>query len=256
MINLHIADHLATITIAQPDKKNALTQEMWIALSETITGLVGQQDIRALVLQGEGDNFCAGADISEFDSLRSDPTKAATYEQINATTFAAIRDCPIPTIAAIRGICFGGGFGIAAACDIRIADDSAKFCVPPAKLGLAYPVDAMQDIVHAIGPQRAKYMAYSAAVIDAQKALESGFILEQCPVADFQSRLDQMTTAITTKAPLSNRATKASIKAVLSGSDEDVENAMQLGHATFSSADYAEGKAAFKARRQPQFKGK
>jgi hypothetical protein len=123
-----------------------------------------------------------------------------------------------------------------------------------ARLGLAYPVDAMVDIVHALGPQAARYLTFSGASIDARRALEAGFLLEIVET-DPRTRALEIASAIAANAPLSVRASKAAIAAVLSGQKADFDRAMRLGDATFGSADYAEGRAAFKKRRTPVFRG-
>src|SRR5690606_3590918 len=161
-----------------PERKNALTLAMWREMARLMRGIGDDPSIRAVVLTGNGTDFSAGADIGEFDTARGSAESARAYEAGNSAAFAAVRDCPVPTIAAIRGICFGGGFGLAAACDLRLGSATALFCLPPARLGLAYPADAMADFVHALGPQMAKYLAFTAARIDADTALAAGFLLE------------------------------------------------------------------------------
>jgi enoyl-CoA hydratase/carnithine racemase len=246
---------VAFVTIDRPARKNAMTQGMWRAIAALYRGFAEDGSVRAVVLAGTGGDFCAGADIAEFETVRGDAASARAYEADNSAAFAAIRDCPAPTIAAIGGICFGGGFGMAAACDIRIASRDALFSVPAARLGLAYPVDAMADIVHALGPQMAKYMAYSAARLDAQAARDAGFLLEMTEPDQLSPRAGEIAATIAANAPLSVRASKASIRAVLSGDPADAAHASTLGDATFESADYAEGRAAFRDRRPARFSG-
>ena len=248
-------DGVVILTIDRPARKNAMTQAMWAEMAALFRGFGQDASVRAVVLRGAGGDFCAGADIGEFDTVRGDATSARRYEAQNSAAFAAIRDCPAPTIAAIGGICFGGGFGIAAGCDIRIASADAVFSVPAAKLGLAYPVDAMADIVHAVGPQVAKYMAYCAARLDAPAALDTGFLLEIVENGGLFARADELAAAIAANAPLSIRASKASIRAVLSADPADAAHASALGDATFESADYAEGRAAFREKRPARFRG-
>lgn len=244
---------VVTILIDRPQKKNALDFAMWRTLAEMVDELAADAAVRALVLGSAGPDFSAGADIAEFDSLRGEPDSARTYEAANSAAFAALRDAPFPTLAAISGICFGGGFGLAAACDMRIASQDARFAVPAARLGLAYPVDAMADIVHALGPQLARHLTFTGASIGAERALAVGFLLElaEAPLA----RAGEIAATIAANAPLSVRASKAAIAAVLSGGEADVDRAIRLGDATFSSADYEEGRAAFKERRTPRFNG-
>lgn len=248
-------DGVATIVINRPARKNAITQAMWVELASHINRLSSGPDVRVIVLRGAGQDFSAGADISEFDTLRGDPTSARAYEATNSAAFAALRNAAVPVIAAIRGICFGGGFGLAAACDLRIATPEAQFAVPAARLGLAYPQDAMGDIVWAAGPQMARYLTYTAGRIDAQAALSAGFLLEIADAERFDVRVGEVARTIAENAPLSVRASKAAIRSALSHDPGEAALAQALGDATFLSDDYAEGRAAFAGRRAPAFKG-
>ncbi len=254
-LHVDIVDGVATLTIDRPARKNAMTQQMWSDMAHIVAELGASPQIRVLVLTGAGHDFCAGADISEFETLRGSAENARNYEGTNSAAFAAIRHCRVPTIAAIRGICFGGGFGLAAACDLRIASSTATFSVPAARLGLAYPVDAMIDIVAALGPQMAKYLTFSAARLDAAAALDAGFILEIVEPGGLELRAQELARVIAANAPLSVRASKAAIGAVVSRLPEDISRASKLGDATFESADYAEGRAAFMEKRSPRFSG-
>lgn len=249
------ADGVATITINRPARKNAITQAMWVELASHVLRLSSEPGVRVIVLRGTGQDFSAGADISEFDTLRGDAISARAYEATNSAAFASLRNCAIPVMAAIRGICFGGGFGLAAACDLRIATSDAQFAVPAARLGLAYPQDAMGDIVWAAGPQMARYLTYTAGRIDAPAALAAGFLLEIVEPARFDTRIDETARTIADNAPLSVRASKAAIRAALSHDAGEIALAQTAGDATFLSDDYAEGRAAFAGRRTPVFKG-
>lgn len=257
-IAVHRADDgVVSITMDRPEKKNALTLAMWRALAARV-GTSGEDPAtRVIILRGAGKDFCAGADIGEFAELRGDAEAARSYEAANSAAFAAIRNAPVPVIAAISGICFGGGFGIAAACDIRIASEDALFSVPAARIGLAYPADAMQDIVHSAGIQTARYLAYSADRLDARAARRCGFLLETlADAAALDRRVGEIASGIARNAPLSVRASKAAIRAVLSNDRADGERAQALGDLTFDSTDYREGRDAFRQKRQPLFTGR
>lgn len=255
-LKVEARDGVAIVTIDRPERKNAMNQAMWREMAEIFAGFADDGEVRAVILTGAGDDFCAGADISEFESLRGTASSAMAYEKGNSAAFAAIRTCPVPTIAAIRGICFGGGFGLAAACDLRIASGHALFCVPAARLGLAYPVDAMEDIVNAVGPQMAKYLTYTAARLDSKSVMETGFLLEIVEPAGLELRAVELATTIAQNAPLSVRASKASIRATQTLDAKDIAAATALGDATFESADYAEGRAAFLEKRPARFQGR
>lgn len=250
-----MAGGVATVTLNRPRRKNAVTHAMWLELARLFDALSAAADVRAIVLAGAGTDFSAGADIAEFDTLRGS-SNAETYEAANSAAFAAVRNARVPVIAALRGVCFGGGFGLAAATDLRIAADDAIFAVPAARLGLAYPQDAMQDIVAAAGPQMARYLTFTGARIDAKAALAAGLLLEIVPADELEARAASIATAIAANAPLSVIASKLSIRATLSGDAADVEAARAAGALTFESADYAEGRAAFREKRQPSFAGR
>ncbi len=255
-IVLSWSDSIATITFNRPDKKNAITHQMWLEIVHAFELIDQSDDIRCVLMKGGGESdFSAGADIGEFDSARRDPHTAERYEQSNSDAFRAVRECPVPVLAVIRGICFGGAFGLAAAADLRIASYTASFSVPAGKLGLSYPADAMIDIVEAAGPQFARYMLYSARRIDAATALNAGFLLSLHDDRDLEENALQLAAEICANAPLSNRASKAAIRAALSHSADDFQKASVLGASTFSSRDYEEGRLAFRERRKPVFNG-
>ncbi|PLP61081.1 enoyl-CoA hydratase [Mesorhizobium loti] len=250
-----VTDNVASILINRPQKKNAITFAMWQTLAETFEALSADQSVRAITLGGEGADFSAGADIAEFDTLRSGES-ARGYEAANSAAFASIRNARVPVVAALHGICFGGGFGLAAAADLRLATPDALFAVPAAKLGLAYPQDAMRDVVGAAGPQMARYLTFTGNRIDAETAYKAGFLLEIAAPDELEQRVAELAAIIATNAPLSVRASKLAIHAELSGDAIDVEFARTAGDKTFTSADYAEGLAAFQARRKPEFIGR
>lgn len=248
---------IGSLTINRPDKRNALTDEMWRAVPEAVDWLVHQQHARVVIIEGAGGrDFSAGADIGEFATLRKNAETARAYEAGNSAAFAAIRNCPVPMIAAVRGICFGGGFGLAAAADIRLADETARFAIPAARLGLAYPLDAVQDLVRALGDQQARIALFSAQEISLAQAIACGCIAKSCSTDQLEGEVLALATAIAAAAPLSVRASKAAISALHSRSSEEYESAGALSESTFDSADYAEGRSAFMDKRKALFEGR
>lgn len=245
------------LVIDNPERKNAVTAAMWRAIPEAIHWLHATAEARVIVLIGAGDrDFSAGADISEFTELRKDATTARIYEASNSRAFAAVREAPVPVIAAIRGICYGGGFGLAAAADLRLACADAVFAVPAARLGLAYPADAVQDFVRGLGSQMARRALFTGAPLKAPELLAAGFLSELTESGDLESQADILAETIAANAPLSLRASKLALRAVELDDDDLLREAEILGASTFESDDYREGRAAFAERRRPAFIGR
>lgn len=249
-------DGVARIVFDRPARRNAINLASWCRIAELLAELAAKRTTRVIILCGRGAHFSAGADITEFDTVRHDAVTARSYEAANSAAFAAVRNAQVPVIAAIRGVCFGGGFGLAAAADLRIATADALFAVPAARLGLAYPQDAMIDIVASAGPQMARYLTYTGASIDSRRAMDCGFLLEIVDADQFEVRVGEIARQIALNAPLSIRASKLAISAVAQEDRERTAAATQAGDATFDSSDYAEGRAAFRDRRQPVFEGR
>ncbi|AYG68171.1 MULTISPECIES: enoyl-CoA hydratase-related protein [unclassified Rhizobium] len=256
LIQATCSDAIGTITVRNPDRKNAVTAAMWRAIPQAVRMLTDKAHTHVVVLRGTGADFSAGADISEFDNLRKNAETAVAYEALNSQAFEAIRHCRVPTIAAIRGICYGGGFGLAAACDLRIAERGARFSVPAVRLGIAYPADAVQDIVNALGAQMAKVTLFTGAPMSSEKMVAAGFLLEEIEADAFDSEVSALAHAIAANAPIALHASKLAIRAAIEQDRDLLREAEVIGAETFDSADYAEGRAAFAERRKPHFTGK
>ncbi|WP_245566213.1 enoyl-CoA hydratase [Stappia stellulata] len=245
------------LSVHNPARRNAVTLEMWRALPGAVAALAATPGLRCVVLRGAGDaTFVAGADISEFATLRKDARSAQAYEASNVAAFDALRDCPLPTVAMVRGFCLGGGLGLAAACDLRIADETAQFGIPAARLGIAYPPSAIADIVRLVGPSCAKTMFFTARRLDAAQAREAGLVDMLVPPADLDTATRDLAGTVALGAPLTLAAAKAAIDAVAGGmSPQDLAACEQLANACFDSADFAEGRSAFLEKRTPNFTG-
>ncbi|MDX6742071.1 enoyl-CoA hydratase/isomerase family protein [Actinocorallia sp. A-T 12471] len=236
---------VATVTISHPAKRNAMTAAMWRELPDLLHGLAKDPGVRALVLTGEGDHFCAGADITELASIN-----AAGDANLSSRAEAALADFPKPTIAAIRGFCVGGGWQLAGACDVRFADPGARFAITPAKIGIVYPPTAIRRLVALVGPAAAKYLLYSADLIDAAHALRLGFVQEIAD--DLDGRVAEYVDVVLSRSQFSHEAAKEIIDGFVAGTMTDAR-LEEWQAASISGPDAAEGVAAFKERRAPHF---
>lgn len=254
LITSHVAHGIASIVINRPAKKNCLSLAMWRKLHEEFETLQGHQDVRCIILTGAGDCFCAGADISEFAEARRDAKAAHAYEAVTEKTVRAIADCPKPTIAAIRGIAMGGGCGIALACDLRIADKSARMGISAARLGLVYPgLEAMLLYNH-VGLARAKRILFTGDHFDSETSFALGLI--DILVDDLDAYVEDLAKRIVQNAPLSLTAMKFILNAFARGvAERDADEITALFDRAANSADAREGAAAFLERRPPIFQG-
>ncbi|MEC4021161.1 enoyl-CoA hydratase/isomerase family protein, partial [Streptomyces sp. H27-D2] len=170
-----VDDGIATVVISNPAKRNAMSTAMWRALPPLLDELAADDSVRVLVLTGDGDTFCAGADIGSLGEHGQEPQGLAVAAEDALAAF------PKPTLAAVRGYCVGGGCQLATACDLRFAAEGAAFGVTPAKLGIVYPATSTRRLVELVGPSAAKYLLFSAELIDAERALHTGRVDETLP---------------------------------------------------------------------------
>ncbi len=252
-----VSGALARITISQPAKMNAMAFHMWQALPDLVAQAVADANVRAIVLEGDGEKaFCAGADISQFGEQRSDPDAVAAYDRAVAEGMSALAQAAKPTIAVIRGICFGGGFGLALACDIRLARADARFRVPAARLGLGYGFEGVSLLARKLGPDATADILISARILDAAEAERLGVVTKVWSADSFADDCGAYLDSVASNAPLTLMAAKAAlVELAKPEAARDAAAVSRLVTACFASADYKEGQAAFKEKRTPQFRG-
>ncbi|MFB7862908.1 enoyl-CoA hydratase/isomerase family protein [Streptomyces sp. NPDC056069] len=239
-LTVGIVDEVATLVITNPAKRNAMTAGMWRSLPGLLAPLAADPAVRALVLTGAGETFCAGADIS---TLREPGDEQQTLAVRAEEALAAF---PKPTLAAIRGFCVGGGSQLAAACDLRFAEEGTRFGVTPAKLGIVYPASSTRRLASLVGPAAAKHLLFSGELIDTERALRTGLVDEVLPVGELDKRVADFTRTLVSRSLL----TQAAAKEFADGrADRDAHWAEQAR----GSGDTAEGVAAFLERRPPHF---
>lgn len=249
---------LGWIVFNRPEKRNALNLEMWKTIPEYIEELNHDKNIRVILFRGAGNEaFVAGADISEFKELRGSVESGKKYNDTTEQAFRSIRNSIKPVIAMIRGFCIGGGCAIALNCDLRIAADDATFGIPPAKLGLSYGYENVQQVINVVGASHAKEILYTARTYHADEALRIGLIHQKVYVDELYDYTNKYAQKIAQNAPLSISAVKIAINEHLKSPEkrelQKIEDAMNL---CFDSEDYKEGYTAFLEKRKPIFKGK
>ena len=249
---------VARLTIDQPAKLNAMTYEMWASLPALVARAEQDESVRLIALTGEGERaFCAGADISQFGEKRSGDAAVEAYEVAVAAGNAALSSAAKPTVALIRGICFGGGFGLAMGCDLRIGAEGARFRVPAARLGLGYAYPGMSALVAKLGLGPVADIMLSARIVEAQEAQRLGVLNALWSAESFQEESHAYLARIAANAPLTLRAIKrALVELARPEAERDGAAVDALVAACFASADYREGQAAFRDKRDPVFLGR
>ncbi|MGB3288528.1 MAG: enoyl-CoA hydratase-related protein [Burkholderiaceae bacterium] len=248
--------HVATITIDNEAKRNAMTQAMWIEMGDAVLAAGGDSETRCLVLRGQGTlAFGSGADIDEFEKIRASKEQAIEFGKHGHRAMHALRDCPIPTVAAVRGICVGGGLELAAVCDFRIASETSRFGVPIARLGgvLAYP--ELEGLLRLAGPQLTLELLLEGRLMGAAEAYEKGLVTRVFPEDAYEAGLRKIIDGITAGAPLSARWHKKFVARLLQGSPLN-EDELDEGYDCFDTDDFKEGYLSFLAKRPPLFKGR
>ncbi|MFC0599292.1 enoyl-CoA hydratase/isomerase family protein [Streptomyces palmae] len=236
-----VAEGVATVVISNPAKRNAMTTGMWRELPAVLDRYAADPGVRALVLTGAGDTFCAGFDIGAL-------AEEAGVKGLAVEAEEALAAFPKPTLAAVRGSCVGGGCQLAAACDLRFAEEGSRFGVTPARLGVVYPPSSTRRLERLVGPGTAKYLLFSAELIDAQRALRTGLVDEVLPGGTLGERVAEFTAVLASRSQLSQVAAKE----FMAGPDDPARLAYWAEQARHSGEE-AEGVAAFLERRPPRF---
>jgi enoyl-CoA hydratase len=250
-------DGIGHIVFNNPEKRNAVSLDMWEEVGRILDEFAADESLRVLVLSGAGGKaFVSGADISKFESERGTAEASARYNAISSESHKKLVSFPKPTIAKIQGSCVGGGVGLAVCCDLRICGQSSRFSVPAAKLGVGYGLDSLSRLIHLIGPSFAKEVFFTARLFSAAEAYEMGLVNRVVPDEEVEAYAADYARTIAENAPLTVNSVKAIIgEALKDPEDRDLARCKELVDACFASQDYIEGRRAFMEKRKPRFIG-
>lgn len=254
-IRLDKNDVIATVTISNPGKLNALNVAMWDALRNTFVKLSQDESLRCVIVRGDAQNFAAGADVEEFATVRSNMAQGMRYHtETIAQALQAVSHCLHPTVAAIEGVCVGGGLEIACACDMRIASADSRFGIPINRLGFPLAPGELQHVLQLVGKATALEILLEGRVFDAAEAKDKGLINRI--VEDVPEEARRTALRIAQGAPLAARMNKRLVRRLATQPDALTEQELQEAFAFLTSRDYREGVQSFLDKRKPAFSGK
>ncbi len=251
-------DHIVILTLHHPEKRNALSPDLLTDLYNHLTDFSKNNDVRCIVIKGSGDKaFSSGYDIG---AIPVEPLSAEEQKtpDILVQSLNAIKRFPYPTIAMLNGYAFGAGFNLCACCDLRIAAEDIRLGMTPARIGVAYHPDGVQQFIEAFGLGRTKEIFYTAKTFQGRELLEKGLVDYMIPKSDIEDFTLDFAKKITRNAPLSLKGIKQTIAMFeknMALNQDQMDKADQLMQTCYQSHDLKEGRAAFLEKRAPEFKG-
>ncbi len=252
-----VENQIGWVIYNNAEKRNAVSRAMAEAAADAFAEMNADDSVRVIVVTGAGGkSFVSGQDISEFETLRSNPENIKRYEATTDRMYQGLKDCNKATIAMIPGFCMGGGVALACACDFRICSDDAVFAIPAARLGIAYRPNFSRWVTDVVGPSTAKEILLTGRRYQAQEALNLGLVNRIVAKSELEDYVTDYATTIAGNAPLSVTANKLIINEVSQNPGNWNEDyCIELMQSCSNSEDYKEGRRAFMEKRPPKFTG-
>lgn len=259
-IRAEVEQGVGWITLANPERHNAISLEMWHGLADAAEALEADAAVRAVVIAGEGGKaFTAGGDVSEYEKERGNAELKKRYGAVASRAQQALARLTRPLVAMVQGHCIGGGVGIALLADVRLAGRNARFSMPAARLGLCYEYPVISALARVVGPAAAADLLFSARTIGADEALRVGLANQVFDDESLQAETRAYAQRIAANAPLTVGTAKTALRVFqrFAGNlhDEGADDVARLVNRCFDSDDYREGRSAFVEKRTPVFKG-
>jgi len=257
MLNVEKRGAVGWIIFNQPGKRNAINGAMWRGIAPAMAKFDADPEVRCIVFRGAGtEAFASGADISEFEQIRSQRSSVAEYDQLLDQVLHAIQDSRKPSVSMIYGFCMGGGLEVALACDLRYCGHSAQFGIPAAKLGLAYNIEGHKRLLETVGHANAREIMFLGRRYGAEEALAMGIVNRVYADSALEAETDKIIATLCENAPLSIANTKTILEEYVKSSGAPDPARMQAAiERCAKSEDYHEGRRAFMEKRKPRFRG-
>jgi 2-(1,2-epoxy-1,2-dihydrophenyl)acetyl-CoA isomerase len=260
-IRYEVRDHIGWVTLNKPEKLNAMSWGSWAEMEQAIAAADADDEVRCVVITGEGRGFCAGTDLTNQQGedqwpARPRPGRPGRVRSRYLAT-ADIYNCKKPTVAGVNGVAAGAGFSLAISCDIRFASDQARMTTVFTKRAIVADTGSTWLLPRLVGPSVALDLIYTARMVDAQEALRIGLVNHVVPHDEFRPRLEEFAASIANGPSLAIELDKTLVQTWMERSLEDqVEREQFLQGYTQTSEDAREGRQSFLEKREPVFRGR